>query len=87
MNREINTIGSKNQSTHCSAAVVQAKTILEKCVNKFKILNNLKELHMKKQRGLLIVLSGPSGVGEGTVRKSFLTAWYKLRIFDIDDNT
>lgn len=30
MNREINTIGSKNQSTHCSAAVVQAKTILEK---------------------------------------------------------
>lgn len=30
MNREINTIGSKNQSTVCSAAVVQAKTILEK---------------------------------------------------------
>ncbi|MBD8035486.1 YicC family protein [Solibacillus sp. A46] len=30
MNREINTIGSKNQSTDCSAAVVQAKTILEK---------------------------------------------------------
>lgn len=30
MNREINTIGSKNQSTQCSAAVVQAKTILEK---------------------------------------------------------
>ena len=30
MNREINTIGSKNQSTICSAAVVQAKTILEK---------------------------------------------------------
>lgn len=30
MNREINTIGSKNQSTHCSVAVVQAKTILEK---------------------------------------------------------
>ena len=30
MNREINTIGSKNQSTACSAAVVQAKTILEK---------------------------------------------------------
>lgn len=30
MNREINTIGSKNQSTACSSAVVQAKTILEK---------------------------------------------------------
>ena len=30
MNREINTIGSKNQSTACSIAVVQAKTILEK---------------------------------------------------------
>ena len=30
MNREINTIGSKNQSTVCSIAVVQAKTILEK---------------------------------------------------------
>lgn len=30
MNREINTIGSKNQSTQCSAAVVQAKTVLEK---------------------------------------------------------
>ena len=30
MNREINTIGSKNQSAICSIAVVQAKTILEK---------------------------------------------------------
>ena len=30
MNREINTIGSKNQSAVCSIAVVQAKTILEK---------------------------------------------------------
>ncbi len=30
MFREINTIGSKNQSTECSAAVVQSKTILEK---------------------------------------------------------
>lgn len=30
MNREINTIGSKNQSAACSIAVVQAKTILEK---------------------------------------------------------
>ncbi|CAM5187255.1 Large subunit ribosomal protein L28 OS=Ureibacillus acetophenoni OX=614649 GN=SAMN05877842_101415 PE=3 SV=1 [Ureibacillus acetophenoni] len=28
--REINTIGSKNQSTECSVAVVQSKTILEK---------------------------------------------------------
>lgn len=30
MNREINTIGSKNQSSTCSIAVVQAKTVLEK---------------------------------------------------------
>lgn len=30
MHREINTIGSKNQSADCSIAVVQAKTILEK---------------------------------------------------------
>jgi uncharacterized protein (TIGR00255 family) len=30
MNREINTIGSKNQSATCSIAVVQAKAILEK---------------------------------------------------------
>ena len=30
MYSEINTIGSKNQSTQCSIAVVQAKTILEK---------------------------------------------------------
>lgn len=30
MHREINTIGSKNQSTEASIAVVQAKTILEK---------------------------------------------------------
>ena len=30
MHREINTIGSKNQSTEASVAVVQAKTILEK---------------------------------------------------------
>ena len=30
MHREINTIGSKNQSAQCSMAVVQAKTILEK---------------------------------------------------------
>jgi uncharacterized protein (TIGR00255 family) len=30
MNREMNTIGSKNQSATCSVAVVQAKTILEK---------------------------------------------------------
>ncbi|MGE7089957.1 YicC/YloC family endoribonuclease [Lysinibacillus sp. NPDC048646] len=30
IHREINTIGSKNQSTEASAAVVQAKTILEK---------------------------------------------------------
>ena len=30
MNREINTIGSKNQSSQCSVAVVQAKTVLEK---------------------------------------------------------
>ena len=30
MNREINTIGSKNQSAICSIAFVQAKTILEK---------------------------------------------------------
>ncbi len=30
MHREINTIGSKNQSSECSIAVVQAKTILEK---------------------------------------------------------
>lgn len=28
--REVNTIGSKNQSTECSVAVVQSKTILEK---------------------------------------------------------
>ena len=30
MHREINTIGSKNQSTTCSKAIVQAKMILEK---------------------------------------------------------
>ena len=30
MHREINTIGSKNQSTTCSIAIVQAKMILEK---------------------------------------------------------
>ena len=30
MHREINTIGSKNQSIEASVAVVQAKTILEK---------------------------------------------------------
>lgn len=30
MHREINTIGSKNQSTQCSVAIVQAKMLLEK---------------------------------------------------------
>ena len=30
MHREVNTIGSKNQSTTCSAAIVQSKMILEK---------------------------------------------------------
>lgn len=40
MHREINTIGSKNQNSEISLAVVQSKTILEKCVNKYKILNN-----------------------------------------------
>jgi len=30
IHREINTIGSKNQSTEAAIAVVQAKTILEK---------------------------------------------------------
>ena len=30
MHREINTIGSKNQSTTCSVAIVQAKMLLEK---------------------------------------------------------
>ena len=30
MHREINTIGSKNQSAECSIAVVEAKAIVEK---------------------------------------------------------
>ncbi len=29
--------------------------------------------HMRKERGLLIVLSGPSGVGKGTVRKELFS--------------
>ena len=38
-------------------------------------------------RGLLIVFSGPSGVGKGTVRREILSSGKSISIFCIYDNT
>ena len=81
MNREANTILSKSSDVDLADHAIELKTNVEKVREQIQNIEEDKKGKIMEKRGSLLVISGFSGVGKGTVAKKLVEKYgYSLSI-------